>query len=189
MKNHGQIEVVCGPMFAGKTEELIRRIRRLSYAKQSYLVFKPQIDQRYSTDQELVSHNLTKEYAHFITQATDILPYIQPSTQVIIIDEVQFLDEKLISIVEDLANQGKRIILGGLDLDFRGEPFGIMPLLLSRAEVVTKLTAICMVCGEPATRTQRLLNGLPASSAGPTIAVGAKESYQARCRCCHEVKP
>lgn len=182
----GWIEIICGSMFAGKSEELIRRVKRLEYAKKNILVFKPSIDNRYS-ETEIVSHSLYKTKAININCSQDILKYITDDVEAIIIDEVQFLDENLIEIVENLANQGKRIILAGLDKDFKGDPFGIMPLLLARAEIVTKLTAICSVCGKPATRTQRIVNGTPAKYNDPLILVGATESYEPRCRHCHKV--
>lgn len=185
--NKGFIEVVCGPMFAGKTEELIRRIKRLEYAKKNVLVFKPTIDNRYSTESELVSHNLSKKPSILINKANEILNYITDDIDAVIIDEGQFFDNEIVSIVEMLADKGLRVIVGGLDRDFRGEPFGPMPELLALAEVVTKLTAICVVSGEPATRTQRLINGKPAHYNDPQILVGANESYEPRSRHCHEV--
>jgi thymidine kinase len=183
----GWIEVVCGSMFAGKTEELIRRIHRLQYAKQNILVFKPEIDNRYS-DEMVVSHNGQSINSIVINQARDILKHVSSDTQVVAIDEVQFLDEGVIGIADYLADEGIRVICAGLDKDFRSEPFGIMPQLITKAEFVTKLTAICMCCGAPATRTQRLVNGLPASYHDPIVLVGASESYEPRCRHCHEVK-
>lgn len=183
----GWIEVVCGPMFAGKTEEIIRRIRRLEYAKKHVLVFKPEIDNRYSSS-EIVSHNQTKAKSINITKATDILKYIDDQIDAVVIDEAQFLDDDIIWIAESLANKNIRVIVGGLDRDFRGEPFGPMPQLLALAEFVTKLTAICVVSGQPATRTQRLINGKPASYHDPIVLVGASESYEPRSREHHEVR-
>lgn len=183
---NGWIEVICGSMFAGKTEELIRRIRRLEYAKQNILVFKPAIDNRYAND-EIVSHNNTRTQSINITCATEILQHVNNKTDAVIIDEVQFLDEKVVHIAESLADRGIRVVVAGLDKDFRGEPFGMMPMLLSQAEFVTKLTAICVKCGSPATRTQRLVNGKPANYHDPIVLVGAKEAYEPRCRHCHEV--
>lgn len=183
---NGFIEVVCGPMFAGKTEELIRRIKRLEYAKQNVLVFKPKIDTRYALE-EIVSHNLSKKPSIIIDKSIEIIKYIQPSTDAVVIDEVQFFDEDIIQITEDLADKGIRVIVGGLDRDFRGEPFGPMPELLARAEFVTKLTAICVMSGLPATRTQRIIDGKPAHYTDPTILVGANESYEPRSRHYHEV--
>lgn len=184
---NGFIEVVCGPMFAGKTEELIRRIRRLEYAKQNVLVFKPKIDTRYSAEEEIVSHNLSKKPSILVEKSIEVLNYIKEDTDAVVIDEVQFFDHAIIEIAEDLADKGIRVIVGGLDRDFRGEPFGPMPELLARAEFVTKLTAICVKSGLPATRTQRIINGKPAQYTDPTILVGANESYEPRSRHYHEV--
>jgi thymidine kinase len=184
---NGWIEVICGSMFAGKSEELIRRVTRLEYAKKKIKVFKPIIDNRYSND-EIVSHSKYKTKAINITYANDILNHIEQDTYAVVVDEVQFLDREIIEIAEQLANEGKRVILAGLDKDFRGEPFGVMPDLLARAETVTKLTAICSVCGMPATRTQRLVNGKPVRYDDPLILVGATESYEPRCRKCHKVE-
>jgi thymidine kinase len=183
---NGFIEVVCGPMFAGKTEELIRRIKRLEYAKQNVLVFKPKIDTRYALE-EIVSHNLSKKPSIIIENSSDILNYIKEDTDAVVIDEVQFLDHAVVGIAEHLADHGIRVIVGGLDSDFRGEPFGPMPDLLARAEFVTKLTAICVKSGLPATRTQRIINVEPANFNDPTILVGANESYEPRSRHYHEV--
>lgn len=183
----GWIEVITGPMFAGKSEELIRRIKRLEYAHKKTLVFKPKIDNRYS-ENEIVSHSKIKTRSINIETAQDILKYVDRDTEAVVIDEVQFLDHEIVHVVEDLANRGIRVIVAGLDRDFRGEPFQNMPELLALAEDVTKLTAICMRCGAPATRTQRLVNGEPASYDDPIIIVGASESYEPRCRHCHGVK-
>ena len=183
----GWIEVITGPMFAGKSEELIRRIKRLEYAHKKTLVFKPKIDNRYS-ENKIVSHSKIKTRSINIETAQDILKYVDCDTEAVVIDEVQFLDHEIVHVVEDLANRGIRVIVAGLDRDFRGEPFQNMPELLALAEDVTKLTAICMRCGAPATRTQRLVNGEPASYDDPIIIVGASESYEPRCRHCHEVK-
>jgi thymidine kinase len=183
---NGFIEVVCGPMFAGKTEELIRRIKRLEYAKQNVLVFKPRIDNRYAQG-EIVSHNLSKKPSIIIDKASEILDYIHEDVDAVVVDEVQFLDFDIIQIAEDLADLGIRVIVGGLDSDFRGIPFGPMPELLARAEFVTKLTAICVKSGLPATRTQRIINGKPAHFNDPIILVGANESYEPRSRHYHEV--
>jgi len=183
---NGFIEVVCGPMFAGKTEELIRRIKRLEYAKQNVLVFKPRIDDRYATE-EIVSHNLSKKPSIIIDKSIEIMKYISQDVDAVVIDEVQFMDFDIIQIAEDLADQGIRVICGGLDSDFRGLPFGPMPELLARAEFVTKLTAICVKSGLPATRTQRIIDGQPAHYNDPIILVGAKESYEPRSRHYHEV--
>ncbi|MCR5308159.1 MAG: thymidine kinase [bacterium] len=182
----GYIEVICGPMFAGKTEELIRRIVRMEYAKKKFLAFKPAIDDRYSKT-EIASHNSRKIEAININKASDIYKFLDDSIQAVVIDEVQFFDEEMIKVCNDLASKGLRVICGGLDLDFRGEPFGIMPKLLAYAEKITKLTAICLCCGEEATRTQRIIDGHEAYYDDPVVLVGAKESYEARCRKCHKV--
>ena len=182
----GWLEVICGCMFAGKTEELIRRIKTLEYAKQNIIVFKPLIDDRYS-DTDVVSHAGSKVKSIVIKDAKEIMDHVTEETQVVAIDEVQFFDEDVIEICEILAEQGKRVMVAGLDTDFRGEPFGVMPTLITEAEFVTKLTAVCMKCGAPATRTQRIINGKPAKYIDPIIMVGASESYEARCRHCHEV--
>ncbi|WHE07017.1 thymidine kinase [Thermoanaerobacterium thermosaccharolyticum] len=185
-KDHGYIEVVTGPMFSGKSEELIRRIKRAKIAKQKVQVFKPAIDDRYSID-KVVSHNGDNMHAISIVKASEILTYAEEDTDVFAIDEVQFFDSEIVDIVKEIADSGKRVICAGLDMDFRGEPFGPTPELMAIAEFVDKLTAICMKCGNPATRTQRLINGRPANYDDPIIMVGAKESYEARCRKCHEV--
>lgn len=182
----GWIEVICGCMFAGKTEELIHRIKTLEYAKKQILVVKPSIDNRYSND-EIASHSGYRVKSVNADNAIQILDFITKDTQVVAIDECQFFDYNLIQVCEFLADKGIRVICAGLDKDFRGEPFGIMPELLVRAEFVTKLTAVCNVCGSPATRSQRLVNGKPADYNDPIVLVGAKESYEPRCRHCHEV--
>ncbi len=182
----GWIEVISGSMFAGKTEELIRRIKRLQYAKKNILVFKPSIDDRYSID-EIVSHSGLSIKSIFIEKPSDILKYIDGRVDAVAIDEIQFFDKEIVEIVDFLADKGIRVIVAGLDRDFRGEPFGAMPQLLTKAEFVTKLTAICNVCGAPATRTQRLVNNKPASYNDPIVLVGASESYEPRCRHCHQV--
>jgi len=182
----GWVEVITGPMFAGKTEELIRRVKRMEYAKKQYLIFKPAIDNRYSKD-EVVSHNKKSMGAISISHGSDIKRYLKKNTQAIVIDEVQFFDESLVKYVQELAGKGLRVICAGLDTDFRGEPFGIVGPLMAVAEQVTKLTAICSECGTDATRTQRIIDGKPAYYDDPTILVGANDSYEARCRCCHEV--
>lgn len=183
----GWIEVICGSMYAGKTEELLRRIRRIEYARKSIIVFKPVVDNRYSDD-EVVSHNHDHVKSICISNADEILKYVEELPFAIAIDEVQFFKRNIIDICEYLADKGVRVIVAGLDRDFRGEPFGIMPELLSRAEYVTKLQAICQVCGAPATRTQRLIDGKPAKYTDPIVLVGAKEHYEARCRHCHVVE-
>lgn len=184
--NHGWIEIIVGPMYSGKSEELIRRIRRAQIARQKIQVFKPAIDDRYSIE-EVVSHSGDKIKAYNISSSSDIHKYLEEDTKVVAVDEVQFLDEGIVNVCRELADKGLRVIAAGLDMDFRGEPFGPTPRLLAIAEFVDKLTAICVKCGAPATRTQRLINGKPANYSDPTILVGAQESYEARCRQHHEV--
>ncbi|HEX6922960.1 MAG TPA: thymidine kinase [Bacillales bacterium] len=186
MKQSGWLEVVCGSMFSGKSEELIRRVRRAQYGKLKTEVFKPIIDNRYS-EAEVVSHNGISVLATPVRNAKEILERVSLNVDVVAIDEVQFLDGDILSVVQELADDGVRVIAAGLDQDFRGEPFGQVPELMALAETVTKLQAICVVCGSPASRTQRLINGQPAFFNEPTIMVGAAESYEARCRHCHEV--
>ncbi len=183
----GYIEVISGCMFAGKTEELIRRIKVLEFAKKNILVFKPAIDNRYS-ETKVVSHGGSSVESIIINDPKQILDYVKDETDVVAVDEVQFFSEDIVAVCDLLAKQGKRVMVAGLDTDFRGEPFGVMPKLITTAEFVTKLTAVCMTCGAPATRTQRLVNGEPASYFDPIILVGAAESYEARCRHCHVVK-
>ena len=182
----GWIEVICGSMFAGKTEELIRRINRIHYAKKEIIVFKPVIDNRYDQN-KVVSHSQRKVDSIPVSSSSEILSHIKELPYAVAIDEAQFFDEGLIDIVERLANSGVRVIIAGLDMTFKGEPFGIMPELLCRAEYVTKLQAICQVCGAPATRTQRIIDGRPADYDDPIILVSASEKYEARCRHCHQV--
>lgn len=182
----GGIEVVCGSMFSGKTEELIRRVKRAQIARQKIQVFKPAIDTRYS-DEEVASHNGVRVLATPVQTAADIAAAIALETTVVAIDEVQFFDPAVIDLCDLLAHRGVRVIVAGLDQDFRGEPFGPLPTLLAKAEEVTKLQAICVICGQAASRTQRLINGMPASYDDPIILVGAQEAYEARCRRCHEV--
>ena len=182
----GWLEVICGCMFAGKTEELIRRITRIRLAKKEVIVFKPVIDDRYAKI-EVVSHSQRKVKSIPINNSSEILPNLTSKPYAVAIDEAQFFDEGLVDVIEKLANMGVRVIVAGLDLDFRGEPFGIMPEILARAEYVTKLHAICQVCGEPATRTQRLIDNKPAYYDDPIILVSAQDKYEARCRHCHQV--
>ena len=187
MKHHtGSIEIICGSMFCGKTEELIRRVRRADIARQKILVFKHDLDARYNV-QQVTSHNGQNIDAIPVGSPQEIEGRIADDTTVVAIDEVQFFDESIVDLVEALAESGVRVILAGLDMDFRGEPFGPMPRLLCMAEEVTKLHAICVVCGEEASRTQRLVNGKPANYNDPVIMIGAKESYEARCREHHDV--
>lgn len=184
--NDGWIEVICGSMFAGKTEELIRRINRINYAKKSIIVFKPKIDNRYD-DIQVVSHSNLRVDAIPIENAKEACEHLKTLPYAVAFDEVQFFQKDIVDLCERLANSGVRVICAGLDLDFRGEPFGIMPDLLCRAEFVSKLNAICTVCGAPATRTQRIINGHPADYDDPIILVSAREKYEPRCRFCHQV--
>ncbi len=183
---HGTIEVITGSMFSGKTDELIRRLIRARIARQKVQVFKPAIDVRYAVE-KVTSHNGSHFEATPIVAASEIFQHLQPDTTVIGIDEAQFFDAEIVTVVEMLAERGLRVIIAGLDMDFRGEPFGPMPLLMAKAERVDKLQAICMVCGEPASRTQRLVNGQPAHYDDPVVIVGASELYEARCRLHHQV--
>ncbi|MCC7208288.1 MAG: thymidine kinase [Anaerolineae bacterium] len=183
---HGRVEVICGSMFSGKTEELIRRVRRAQIAKQNVQVFKPVIDTRYAVGR-VTSHNGQDIEGHACASAAEIRARLQPDTTVVGIDEAQFFSDDLIGLVDDLAARGVRVIVAGLDLDFRGEPFGPIPRLMCAAEEVVKLHAICVVCGDEASRTQRLVNGQPARYDDPIIMIGAEESYEARCRRHHSV--
>jgi thymidine kinase len=176
----GWIEVICGSMFSGKTEELIRRIHRAEYAKQKIMVFKPIIDKRYD-DKNIVSHSQMQAASIPINKASEIYDHLRGDTQVVAIDEAQFFDEAIVGICNDLANRGMRVIVAGLDQDYTGKPFGYIPQLLSIAEYVTKNLAICLKCGNPANRTQRTVHR------DEQILVGSTEAYEARCRNCHEV--
>ena len=182
----GHIELICGSMFSGKTEELIRRLRRAVIARQHVQVFKPAIDNRYH-GQKVTSHNGLDFEAQPVACAQDIRQGLQPETTVVAIDEVQFFDDGIVNLAETLADEGLRVICAGLDTDFRGAPFGPMPALMARAEHVDKLHAICVVCGQEASRTQRLIDGRPAAYDDPIVLVGAAEVYEARCRQCHRV--
>ncbi|MCB9158424.1 MAG: thymidine kinase [Caldilineaceae bacterium] len=183
----GVLELICGSMFSGKTEELLRRVRRAEIARKRVQLFKPRIDNRYGISR-VVSHNgVAREDVIVVERATDILSRLNRDTEVVAVDEVQFFDWKIADICDDLADRGLRVIAAGLDQDFRGEPFGPMPLMLAIAERVDKLWAICVACGAPASRTQRLIDGRPARYDDPVIMVGGSESYEARCRDCHAV--
>jgi thymidine kinase len=187
VKHHyGRVEIIFGSMFSGKTEELLRRVRRARIAKQHVQLFKPALDNRYA-EARVTSHDGTDDDAHICHTSADIERHLAPNTTVVAIDEAQFFDGQLVDVVTSLAAKGLRVILAGLDLDFRAEPFGPMPTLICLAEEVTKLHAICVVCGEPACRTQRMVNGHPAGYADPVILVGASEHYEARCRHHHSV--
>jgi len=188
MHARGSVELVCGSMFSGKTEELIRRLRRAIIARQTVQVYKPLIDTRYH-EERVTSHNGINFEARPVASAAEILNHIKPETNVVAVDEVQFFDPMIVQVCDQLADEGKRVICAGLDTDFRGEPFGPIPDLMARAESVDKLHAICVVCGEDASRTQRLIDGEPAAFDDPIVLVGADEVYEARCRYCHEVLP
>lgn len=183
---HGSIEVVCGSMFSGKTDELIRRLVRATIARQKVQVFKPAIDVRYAVE-KVASHTGATYDAVPVEKAAEVRAKIEKDTTVVGLDEAQFFDGDVIAVAQELAAAGMRVIIAGLDMDFRGEPFGFMPELMSMAEEVLKLHAICMVCGENASRTQRLVNGKPARYDEPIVIVGASELYEARCRQHHEV--
>lgn len=183
----GWVEVICGVMFSGKSEELIRRVRRAIIARKRIQVFKSHLDERYAGIYRISSHDGRTVEAVPVDTSEQILRDVAADTQVVAIDEAQFLDPGVVEVVTVLANRGKRVIVAGTDSDFRGEPFGAMPQLLAVAEMVDKLHAICVVCGNPASRNQRLIEGRPARYDSPTIMVGSAESYEARCRACHAV--
>jgi len=186
MNKEGRLEVITGCMFSGKSEELIRRVKRAMIAKMKVIIFKPVIDTRYSVV-EVVSHSGMRIKARPIVSSQDILNYVHKNTQVVALDESQFFDMGIIEIVKFLVKNGKRVIIAGLDTDFRGEPFGPMPYLMALADEVIKLHAICNVCGGEATMTQRLINGKPANYNDPVILVGGFEKYEARCKKHHIV--
>ena len=182
----GGIEVVCGSMFSGKTEELMRRLKRAQYARQKIQVFKPVIDQRYSVD-HVQSHDANRILSIPVSTAKEILERVDDNTRMVGIDEAQFFDDGLIDVAQKLAYRGTRVICAGLDMDFKGQPFGPMPKLLAVAESVTKLSAVCMVCGAPATRSQRMVSEEATSeNTEGQVLVGAHDYYEARCRFCHE---
>ncbi len=180
--NMGWIEVVCGPMFSGKSEELIRRLRRAEIARQRVQIFKPAIDSRYS-EGEIVSHSELRIAANTVNSAAEIMEKLDPRTEVIGIDEAQFMGASLVDVAQKLANMGKRVIVAGLDTDYRGVAFEPIPQLMTAAEEVTKLLAICVRCGNPAKHTQRLV------ASAERILVGAHGTYEARCRRCFEPPP
>jgi thymidine kinase len=181
----GWLEVVCGPMFSGKSEELIRRLRRAEIAGQRAVILKPRIDDRYDIG-HVVSHAGAKMRAVAVSRPEEILAF-SDGYDAVGIDEVQFFDPEVVLVVDMLVERGVRVVAAGLDQDFRGLPFGSMPELLCRAELVDKLQAVCHRCAGPATMTQRLVDGMPAPADGATIVVGALDSYEARCRNCHEL--
>ncbi len=182
--NMGWVEVICGSMFSGKTEELIRRIKRAEIAKIKLQIFKPILDTRYSVD-HVTSHSSLKAHARPIQHPEEILGLLEDNTRFVAIDEAQFFPESIIDLSHRLANRGLRVIIAGLDLDYRGMPFGPMPALMATAEYVTKMSAICMVCGNTASRTQRL-HAKPQGDSKAQVLVGAEEVYEARCRRCFE---
>ena len=183
----GWVEVVSGVMFSGKSEELLRRVRRAVIARKRVQVFKSQLDDRYGGVFRISSHDGSQLEAHPVSSSLQVAEQVWSDAQVVAIDEAQFLDEGVVRVVNDLADRGIRVIVAGTDMDFRGEPFGPIPQLMAIAERVDKLHAICVVCGDLATRNQRLIDGHPAPAEGPTIQVGGSETYEARCRKCHQV--
>lgn len=182
----GWLEVVCGSMFSGKTEELLRRVRRAAIAQQQVQLFKPAVDTRYGLT-TVTSHDGLKWEAIVVDDSAELIRCVAKTTTVVAVDEVQFFDLGVIEVCNDLTHRGLRVIVAGLDTDFRGEPFGPLPTLMAQAEQVDKLHAICMRCGSEASRTQRLIDGRPAFYEDPIVMIGASESYEARCRACHEV--
>ena len=184
----GWIEVIAGVMFSGKSEELMRRVRRAIIARKRVQVFKSHLDDRYLGTLSVSSHDGRSVEAIPVDSSAQIASRIDPAAHVIAIDEAQFLDDGIVDVVTWLANTGRRVIVAGTDTDFRGEPFGRMPQLMAVAELVDKLHAICVLCGAPATRNQRLIDGDPAPYDSPTIMVGGREAYEARCRACHIVR-
>ena len=184
----GWIEVIAGVMFSGKSEELMRRVRRATIARKRVQVFKSHLDDRYTGLYSVSSHDGRDLEAIPVDSASQIAQKLDPMAQVVAVDETQFLDNGIIALATALAERGRRVLLAGIDTDFRGEPFGAMPQLMAVAEQVTKLHAICVLCGNPASRNQRLIDGRPARWDSPTIMVGAAQSYEARCRACHRVE-
>ena len=183
----GWIELICGSMFSGKTEELLRRVRRSEIARRRIRLFKPHIDHRHGHER-VASHNgISRSDAIALENAASLLDVVQPDVDVVAIDEVQFFDRAIAAVCQELADRGIQVIAAGLDQDFRGDPFGPMPLLMALSERVDKLNAICVRCGASASRTQRLIDGEPARYDEPVILVGGSESYEARCRTCHDV--
>lgn len=175
----GSIEVICGSMFSGKSEELIRRLRRAQIARQKVQVFKPAVDDRFDAD-HIVSHNRQKLPSDRVASSRELYDRLHADTQVVGIDEAQFFDDGLVQVCERLADEGHRVIVAGLDKDYRAEPFEPMPALLAVAEYITKTLAICMRCGRPANFTQRL------TASQERVVVGAGDMYEARCRACFE---
>lgn len=183
----GSIEVITGVMFSGKSEELLRRVRRAMIARREVQVFKSQLDDRYGGIHRISSHDGREIEARPVSNSRDVAEFVDPDTEVVAVDEVHFMDAGIVDVANALADQGVRVIVAGTDMDFRGLPFGLVAQLLAVAEKIDKLHAICVVCGDLATRNQRLINGRPAPAEGPTIQVGGLESYEARCRAHHLV--
>lgn len=183
----GWIEVIAGVMFSGKSEELIRRVRRSLIARKRVQVFKSHLDARYEGIWSISSHDGRMIEATPVDSSRQLAQAIDPTSHVIAIDEAQFLDDGIVAVASDLASRGRRVILAGTDTDFRGEPFGPMPALMCVAEIVDKLHAICVLCGSPASRNQRLVEGAPAPYDSPVVLVGGSETYEARCRVCHVI--
>ena len=184
MQKTGSLEIICGSMFSGKSDELIRRLRRCEYAKLQVQVFKHSLDTRV-TIEHVRAHNGSSIKATPISNPSQLLDFTVSETSVIGVDEIQFFDKSIVSSLLELVKSGKRVIVAGLDLDFRGIPFGPMPEIMALADKVTKLKAICMECGQDSHYTQRLINGQPARPHDPIILVGAEDCYQARCRKCY----
>lgn len=183
----GSIEVIAGVMFSGKSEEVIRRVRRALIARHHVQTFKSHLDERYAGRRQVSSHDGRSTEATPVASSAELMALVRPETELVAVDEAQFLDHGIVEVATALAQRGVRMILAGTDTDFRGEPFGPMGPLMAVAEAVTKLRAICMVCGEEACRNQRLVDGRPAPYDSPIIQVGGAESYEARCRHCHRV--
>ena len=183
----GSVEVITGVMFSGKSEELLRRVRRALIARKKVQVFKSHLDNRYGGLQRISSHDGTEIEAEPVSTSLEVAERARSESEVIAVDEVQFLDDGIISVVNDLADRGCRVIVSGTDMDFRGLPFGPIGPLLATAELIDKLHAICVVCGDLASRNQRLIDGKPAPAEGPTIQIGGAQTYEARCRRCHVV--
>jgi len=185
-KDSGRLEVITGGMFSGKSEELIRRVKRAQIARQNVQVFKPALDKRYK-EMEVCSHNGLGLEALPVNHPEELFVHLKSETQVVAIDEIQFFSDEIVNVCQQLADQGKRVVVAGLDQDFRGEPFGPIPALMATAEIVDKLQAICVQCGQPASRSQRMIDGEPAGYNDEKIKIGASEFYEARCRHCHHV--
>ena len=185
-QHSGSLTVITGSMFSGKTEELIRRVRRALYARRSVHVFKHALETRSDLTQ-IRTHNGALHEAVPVSTSTELLERVEETADVVAVEEAQFFDEGIVEVCRRLADGGRDVIVAGLDMNFRGRPFGPMPALLAEADEVVKLRAICARCGRDASRSQRLIDGEPAPASAPTILVGAQESYEARCRHCHEV--